>query len=203
MSFVDRRHFLTASVGGLAAMSLSNSSFSQDAKKKPASKAPVVSKDPLASLFLTWQQDPTTTMTVQWVGAESAADIRFAPQSGSEWKTAQTSVKPYTNTELKVHRCELTGLTPGTEYKFQIGKNEKDLLFRTMPAKATDTIQWVSGGDSGIDAHAIGTNIIAAKQEPYFALVAGDLAYDDGKKPDTFLKFCKTGGSTWSIRKAG
>ncbi len=191
MSLVDRRHFLATSVGGLAALSLGNSSFSQDAKKaeKPASKAPVVSKDPLASLFLTWQQDPTTTMTVQWVGTESAADIRFAPQSNTEWKTAKTSIKPYTNTELKVHRCELTGLTPGTEYKFQIGKEEKDLLFRTMPAKATDTIQWVSGGDSGIDAHAVGTNIIAAKQEPYFALVAGDLAYDDGKKPDTFLKF--------------
>jgi hypothetical protein len=58
-----------------------------------------------------------------------------------------------------------------------------------MPAKATDTIQWVSGGDAGIDAHAVGTNIIAAKQEPRFALIAGDLAYDNGTAPKTFLKF--------------
>src|SRR5204863_8523818 len=85
--------------------------------------------------------------------------------------------------------CYLNGLSPGTEYKFQLGKEDADLRFRTMPAKATDTIQWVSGGDCGVDAHAIGTNIIAAKQEPRFALIAGDLAYDDGKKPATFLKF--------------
>lgn len=201
MPSLDRRSFLGSSLGGLAALSLSHSLLAQEKKNETASQdkkakaakmpaAPVVvSKDPLASLFLTWQQDPTTTITIQWVGAESAADIRVAPQSGGDWRTAKCSVKPFPDTELKVHRCELTGLSPGAEYRFQIGKEATDYRFRTMPAKATDTIQWVSGGDSGIDAHAIGTNIVAAKQEPCFALIAGDLAYDDGKKPETFLKF--------------
>jgi hypothetical protein len=58
-----------------------------------------------------------------------------------------------------------------------------------MPAKATSTIQFVSGGDCGIDVHAIGTNILAARQEPYFALIAGDLAYDNGRSPETFTRF--------------
>ena len=57
-----------------------------------------------------------------------------------------------------------------------------------MPAKATNTIQFVSGGDCGIDEHAIATNIIAAKQEPHFALIGGDLAYDNGKSPPTFTR---------------
>jgi hypothetical protein len=58
-----------------------------------------------------------------------------------------------------------------------------------MPAKATNTIQFVSGGDCGTDRHAVGTNIVAAKQEPYFALIGGDLAYDNGRSPKTFLRF--------------
>jgi hypothetical protein len=193
---LDRRHFLASSVSALAAASLNfplaaqeNAKAAKQGKEKAAAAPVAVNKDPLASLFLTWQRDPTTTMTIQWVGAESVADIRVSPIAADQWQTAKPTTKPFPDTELKVHRCELTGLNPGTEYRFQIGSNATDLKFRTMPAKATDTIQWVSGGDSGIDAHAIGTNIIAAKQEPWFALVAGDLAYDDGKKPETFLKF--------------
>jgi acid phosphatase type 7 len=191
---MDRRLFLGSSLGGLAALSLSPSLLGQEKKGGKGAKAaapPPVSNDPLASLFLTWQQDPTTTMTIQWVGADSADNgaIQYAPLDGAEWKTANSITKPYTNTEMMVRRCELTGLTPGTEYKFRVGSGTTDMRFRTMPSKATDTIQWVSGGDAGIDAHAIGTNIIAAKQEPYFALSAGDLAYDDGNKPLVFLKF--------------
>ena len=194
MPTTPRRNFLASSLGGLAALSLGPALFSQEkktAKKKEAEKAPPVSSDPLASLFLTWQQDPTTTMTIQWVGAEASNEnaIRVAKLDSGEWQSAKAISKPFPNTELKVSRCELTGLAPDTEYKFQIGVATKDYRFRTMPAKATNTIQWVSGGDAGIGEHAIGTNIIAAKQEPHFALIAGDLAYDDGKKPLVFLKF--------------
>src|SRR5437764_10967836 len=144
MPSLDRRHFLSSSLGGLAALSLGPSVFAQEkkkAKEKAAAKAPPpVSNDPLASLFLTWQQDPTTTMTVQWVGAEMASDppIQYAPLTASDWKSAKTIRKPFPDTELKVHRCELTGLAPGAEYKFRIGDAATELRFRTMPAKATN-----------------------------------------------------------------
>jgi hypothetical protein len=130
-------------------------------------------------------------MTVQWVGARTAGDasIRVAPLNGSDWRNVATKTKPYPNTSLQVHRCEMTGLVPDTEYKFKVDIADSEMRFRTMPAKATDTIQWVSGGDAGIGEHAIGTNKIAAKQEPRFALIAGDLAYDNGTSPATFLKF--------------
>src|SRR5207248_746608 len=88
-----------------------------------------------------------------------------------------------------VHRCELAALKPGTEYQFRIGKVSPTYRFRTMPAKATNTIQFVSGGDCGVDLHAIGTNMLAARQEPSFALIAGDLAYDNGRSPETFTAF--------------
>src|SRR5436305_14541006 len=126
MPYLDRRHFLASSLGGLAAMSLGQSLLAQEkkqegkkAKEKGAKAAPPkVSDDPLASLFLTWQQDPTTTMTIQWVGTEAALDtaIQYAPLAAGDWKLAKTVRKPFPDTELKVHRCELTGLSPGTEY---------------------------------------------------------------------------------------
>jgi hypothetical protein len=63
-----------------------------------------------------------------------------------------------------------------------------------MPAKATDTFTFVSGGDCGVNAHAVANNILAAKQEPHFALIAGDLGYDNGTSARTALGFLKNYG---------
>ena len=60
-----------------------------------------------------------------------------------------------------------------------------------MPAKATDSFQFVSGGDCDVNPHAIANNILAAKQDPMFALIGGDLGYDDGKKVDKSLGFVR------------
>lgn len=195
MSRVDRRAFLGTTLSGAAALSFSSRLWSAETEvSKTATSLPVPS--PVSgpdTLFLTWQQDPTTTMTVQWVGPASAGapTLAYATLENPMWLTAKTLLKPYPNTDLLVHRCELTGLKPGTEYQFQIGQTDPKFRFRTMPAKATDTLQFVSGGDCGVDQHAIGTNILAAKQEPYFALIAGDLAYDNGKSPETFTQFLR------------
>jgi hypothetical protein len=190
MPRIDRRAFLGSSLGGLAAaLSPLPALWAQESSgNKTAVGAARFEPD---TLFLTWQSDPTTTMTVQWVGPEVSVDtsIQYGRVINPVWQVGKTLTRPYPNTDLKVHRCELTGLTAGTEYQFQIGKSSPIWRFRTMPAKATNTIQFVSGGDCGIDEHAVGTNIIAARQEPYFALIAGDLAYDNGRSPETFTKF--------------
>jgi len=190
MRSLHRRQFLGSALGGLAAaMTLGRGAWGEDAVALKAS-ASVGGPD---TLFLTWQRDPTTTMTVQWLGPESPDPpaIQFATLDTPVWQLAKTVTKPYPNTAFKVHRCELTGLKPGTEYQFHIGQSEPTHRFRTMPAKATDTITFVSGGDAGTDAHAVQSNILAARQEPYFALIAGDLAYDNGKAPETFTKFLR------------
>ena len=36
-----------------------------------------------------------------------------------------TTTRPFPKTTLKVHRAELTGLTPGTEYLLQVGKTAR------------------------------------------------------------------------------
>jgi len=197
MSFHSRRRFLETSLGGFtSALALRTSLFEstvwgQQTDLASASSNPAAAEFAPDTLFLSWQQDPTTTMTIQWIGSGSTADvaIRYSKLDSQVLQLGQTITKPYVNTDLKVYRCELTGLTSGTEYQFQIGQADKKYRFRTMPAKATDTIAFVSGGDCGVDQHAINTNILAARQEPYFALIAGDLAYDNGKSPETFTKF--------------
>jgi hypothetical protein len=192
MSPLSRRRFLGSSVGGFATTFwLQNSLWGQDAAVNSDAANPNSSEFAPNTLFLSWQQDPTTTMTIQWLGTESNADvsIHYSTIDNAIVQIGRTITKSYTDTNLKVYRCELTGLTSGTEYQFQIGHARKKYRFRTMPGKATNTIQFVSGGDCGIDQHAINTNILAAKQEPYFALIAGDLAYDNGRSPETFTTY--------------
>lgn len=191
MPSLNRRGFLGSSVGTVAAaLACSRSLWAQDAVAVADASNPAASFAP-DTLFLTWQQDPTTTVTIQWLGSETSIDrsIHYATLEAPVWQIAKTITKPYTNTDLKVFRCELTGLQPGREYQFQIANAARVYRFRTMPSKATETFQFVSGGDAGVDQHAINTNILAAKQEPYFALIAGDLAYDNGRSPETFAKY--------------
>jgi hypothetical protein len=90
-----------------------------------------------------------------------------------------------------VFRAELTGLTPGTNYSFKIGKLSPTWKFRTMPAKATDTIHFISGGDCGVNSHTIANNIQAARQDPMFTVIGGDLGYDNGKTVEISLAFLR------------
>jgi hypothetical protein len=60
-----------------------------------------------------------------------------------------------------------------------------------MPAKANDTISFISGGDCGVNEHVINNNIQAARQDPMFAVIGGDLAYENGRSADTFLAFLR------------
>src|SRR4029077_2129444 len=78
-----------------------------------------------------------------------------------------------------------------TEYRFRIGMDSAEKRFRTAPAKATNAFQFVSGGDSGIGDAAQHTNRVAAGQDPMFAILGGDLAYENGKDGATFLQFLK------------
>ncbi|MBX9623350.1 MAG: metallophosphoesterase family protein [Gemmataceae bacterium] len=145
----------------------------------------------LDTLFLTYKGDPTTSATVQWLGTDSAADgtVRYTTPEGTAWKTAPAKTRPFPRTDSTVFRADLTGLTPGSDYLFQVGRHRKTFKFRTAPAKATDTFTFVSGGDCGVNAHAVANNLLAAKQDPYFALIGGDLGYDNGRSAKTAIAF--------------
>src|SRR4051794_17491835 len=168
----SRRAFLGASFAGLASGRVPGAD-------KPAQTAVKTLEDPAfqpSTLFLTWQRDPTTTMTVQWVGTVGeTADTRvyYSPGALGPWLAQKPLARPYPVTDFKVFRAELTGLAPGTTYQFRIGKSSPTYRFRTMPAKSTDAIHFISGGDCGVNAHTVANNIQAARQDPMFAVIGG------------------------------
>jgi hypothetical protein len=190
MLLPSRRVFLGSALAGLTTGYFSGAASLLDPVQKTG-EGPPFQPD---TLFLTWQRDPTTTMTVQWVGVAGETEdttIYYAPTHALLWQEQPTFTRPYPRTDLKVFRAELTGLWPGTDYQFRIGKESPTYRFRTMPEKATDTITFVSGGDCGIDRHAIANNISAARQDPMFVLLGGDLGYDNGKSVATSLAFLR------------
>lgn len=191
MIHLDRRLFLQSS-SLLVAGGYARALFGDDASPAPAF-AVEPSYDPTA-LFLTWQHDPTTTMTVQWLGAaQDAVDrpIWYSKEGSQAWKKQPATARPFPMTETSIMRAELTGLDPGSEYRFRVGLDSAEQRFRTMPAKATDTIHFVSGGDAGAGGATVQTNHVAAAQSPMFVVLGGDLAYENGRDPVTFTAFLK------------
>lgn len=185
----DRRRFLQ-STSLLIAGGYARAAFGDDAVEAPAfAKEP--SYDPRA-LFLTWQRDPTTTMTVQWLGAENDAverPIWFAKHGTNAWHKKPAAARQFPMTDHSILRAELEGLEPDTEYVFRVGLDSAEQRFRTMPAKATNAIHFVSGGDAGIGAHPVATNRVAAAQAPMFVVIGGDIAYENGRAPAPFIEF--------------
>jgi len=55
----------------------------------------------------------------------------------------------------------------------------------------TDAIHFISGGDCGVNAHTVANNIQAARQDPMFAVVGGDLGYDNGRSVEISLAFLR------------
>ena len=175
---LDRRHFLAAaSLPLLAARPRRN--FDPD------------------TLFLTYAGDPTTSVRVQWLGRHGDnASVHLAELDGVDWTPVRSTSKPFPTTDLQVFRADLTGLKPGTEYQFRLADAEVPHRFRTCPAKATDAFSFVSGGDCGTNPHALASNRIAAAQDPYFALVAGDLGYDNGRLANVAVQFVRNWSAT-------
>ena len=188
---LERRRFLqTASVlvaGGYGTFALAEGTSPAPAfADKPAFDPAVV--------FLTWQRDPTTTMTVQWIGSAEDGPKRpiwFSKQDSLQWRQAPSVPRPFPMSNQQIFRTELTGLESDAEYRFRIGLDSAEKRFRTAPAKATNAFQFVSGGDSGIGDAAQHINRLAAGQDPMFVILGGDLAYENGKDGATFLQFLK------------
>src|SRR5437763_52575 len=112
MTALSRRAFLRSSAGGLASALVAGPAFAANSSLEVAPPPrPVISTvpnnlKPQDTLFLTWQRDPTTTITVQWVGPEKpeTGTVRVSPRytHAAGWKTGTVLTKPFGNTEVKV-----------------------------------------------------------------------------------------------------
>ncbi len=140
--------------------------------------------DPLG-MMLTWQQDPTTTMTIDWHTNNDGSFpvVQYRLSGSDEWMEAAPEVMPFPFSERVIKRAELTGLEPGSEYYFRFGEGTRIRKFRTMPERADKPIRFAAGGDV---RHRIEwmdqTNRRVAKYDIDFVLWGGDLAYADGRE---------------------
>ena len=143
--------------------------------------------DPVA-VYLTWQHDPTTTMTVQWITdmSKDNEELYYKREGEDSWKMVIGTKMPMPEKEpYFIHKTELVDLAPGASYTFKAGEwNAITYKFRTLPKTLEKPLRFVVGGDmyqSSIN-YLIPTNKQAAKVDPMFALVGGDIAYGGSKK---------------------
>ena len=167
------------------------------------------------ALYLTWQRDPTTTMTVHWhtewtVGfSDSVLEYRRASDSpDAAWMRAPGRAQPMPFTNRMVHTVELIGLNPDSVYQFRFGRlvsqeTEGATLFqahgamhkfRTLPATLSRPVNFIAGGDvyGGTTLELLEFMCAtAAKLDPEFAMLGGDIAYvnDEPKAGQRWFDF--------------
>lgn len=149
--------------------------------------APVASLEPSlepVGLYLTWQQDPTTTMTIDWhsIGGDGSAILEYRVAGSNTWQSIQAGVLPFPHSRRTIHRVELTDLEPATTYRFRVGQGSRVYSFRTMPSDASQPIRFAAGGDTRHDQLWMEeTNRQVLAYDPDFIVFGGDLAYADGR----------------------
>ncbi len=177
---MNRREFLQSATlmtaAGLAAM------------RMPAAEAAVLSRP-----YLTWQNDPRTTMTVNYHTAAAPAKARVwydtKRRKGRAKSYRQSAEGVTTRIEgladgRAVNTVELTGLQPGARYHFAFeledGKASPEYFFDTVPDDGRD-ITFVIGGDMGAGPRMRKLTTHAAKSDPLFCVVGGDIHYENGR----------------------
>jgi hypothetical protein len=177
---MNRREFLRISVAAVA----SGYMFLH----MPAAHA-AIPKRP----YLTWQNDPCTTMTVTFQTKKAPGAVTVHYDTNSRKGNAKEYAFHATGTARRIegladgrsiNSTELTGLIPGTRYHFAVedesGGVSAEYFFDTVPNDGRP-VTFVTGGDMGACPRMRKLTDLAAKQDPLFCLVGGDIHYENGE----------------------
>jgi acid phosphatase type 7 len=155
------------------------------------------------TLLLTWEGDPCTTMTAQWLRGPGLGDrpeegkgevVKWKEVQAAGWKTLKTSASDFPDPEkLGMARWGLVGarwhdLKPDTDYLFQIGEAPVR-KFRSAPDHLRKPVVFVEGGDVDVMESSAQIMRVGSQQDPLFMSVGGDLAYGDGHDVVREIKF--------------
>jgi len=150
----------------------------------------------ISGLYLTWNDDPTSTMTVNWLSLYAEGSDNVWYRHGTEaWREQRGTRAPLKPSGLWVRRAQLTGLAADTTYEIAIGNAPPQgtqglYSFRTMPAKLTRPVRFVTGGDMMHTREMVDAmNRQAALLDPDFALLGGDLAYANNVLATRYVEF--------------
>jgi acid phosphatase type 7 len=135
-----------------------------------------------AAVFVTWDGDPTTTVSVDW-HLTANTDIPAIEVRGpglSRWRRHEGRAIAFPFSTRTVRRARIDGLRPGSVYELRLG-GSRSYRYRTMPARLSRPVRFASGGDTQAGETTFGVmNRIVASRDVDFVLLGGDLAYSNG-----------------------
>lgn len=155
-------------------------------------------KEPDA-LYLTWVEDPSSTMTAVWLTAEDekASEVFFKAAGQKSWRQAKGWVQEAVGTGLWVHAATMQGLLPDALYVFKVGQEGEEHAFQTMPKELSRQVRFAVGGDAYMKQELFVPMCKAIAQEGVdFAVIGGDIAYTIGEKKRE--KSLKAQGERWA-----
>src|SRR5690606_658547 len=146
----------------------------------------------LETLFLTWKEDPTSTMSINWHTLERMSNdsIYYRMKGDSVWISRPSDKKHFPFSERLVCNVNLKNLNADAQYEFKVGHLEEIYWFKTMPTEIQDkSVVFAIGGDTyDRDLNAPRhmwmerMNRAALDYNPDFIVWGGDLAYADGRE---------------------
>ena len=128
------------------------------------------------ALYLTWVDDPTTSMAISWHTPLDEEGNSLFLQQGEKWKEATGASAPLN--ERLIHRVFLNDLQPNTTYAFRFEEEGTVYQFRTAPGNLEQPLKFVVGGDVYLSTKLFRRmNQTVVRQDPLFAVIGGDIAY--------------------------
>ena len=150
-------------------------------------------------VYLTWQHDPRTTMTVNFQSPERFENLTLAYDTAShagvvaEYPLSAAGTVhqiPGLRDERYIYHIEASNLLPGETYHFVLAAEGKsvteELRFRPLPPDDAP-LRFIAGGDMTILPRAHQLTGLAVKNDPMFALIGGDIAYDNGQLSSAWM----------------
>jgi acid phosphatase type 7 len=144
-------------------------------------------------IYLTYSDAPETSIDINIIADRKTerVDVYYdeVSRNAQQAEYRRTAEARYIESPMELadgralYVAQLRGLKPGSTYHFMAGDAaygySHERSFRTLPG-GNAPIRFVNGGDMGMDNRAIGILREAAKHDPDFAVIGGDLAYANG-----------------------
>lgn len=134
-----------------------------------------------SQVHLTWQNDPATTITVQWAAPISATTgfLEYGMTEGTYMARVEAEVVDYEGASHRFFVAEARGLQPATLYHYRVAADNQftdDRTFTTaQEPRANARFKFVAAGDSRGGYEYFSRAMQAMAQEgPDFILFSGD-----------------------------
>ncbi len=144
---------------------------------------PLSAKDP-EIFYLTWAQDPSSSMVVHWhTKGKPSSSLFFQKEGSSKWYQQQPQASLLKGSKIFINSVQLHQLKADTRYFIQFEKKGQRYYFRTLPQDVSRPIRFAVGGDLFLNMRAfkrMSRQVIST--DPDFIVLGGDLAYAENPK---------------------